>query len=897
MKKSFIFLFLFLINTIYSQTRTDNWYFGKNAGIHLSPINKNVTVKNNGNIFALSTSATISNTFGELLFYTNSAVLTDNFHNFINTNTGIGGENQNAHSSIIIPKPQNPNNYYVITTREKPSPNIFDPVKPGLYFSELNGTTKTIITKRTALLELPVKKITAVHHKNGNDIWIVTIGMHVFKNSTIPSRAFFSIKITDKGFEDPVISKIRGEKLPLDGAMKIAPDGSKIAFASLEDGIFVYNFNNSDGTISSSLNIPKINVTKKHEVYGVEFSKNAKYIYISSLIEGESSYIHQYDLTRENIQLKYTQIFKSKNGENYGALQIASDGKIYHSINFGNGLNDFGNYLGIINKPKNAGTNADYKHNAIHLGTGNSSKGLPNFIQSYFNTQINTTKGCVNIPTKFNASAYTTIDAAIWDFGDGTTANEVAPNHIYKSTGTFTVSAIVSYDGQRIKVEKEVEIFPLPEIINGAKLVQCEVSEVSQTSFNLENVTKEITSISSDKNFVFFENMQEAITGNNAILNPTDYKINGNSQELFVRVIDLNGCYAIASFFIETTKPAIEIFKNMYSCNDTSNKGSFNLNQKKQEIIKQLNLNANSSLNFYSSALNAQLKKEELSNVFISKTTTIYARIDSGLDCGSISPIKLIVNQLPNLKGVNDTYKICYLSELHSQIILDGGFENEKFEWRNSNGLLLSNERFFNLKFPGKYSVKVYKTTNNIECINQKKFTVSIYDPPIIEEVKIDTSTLKNKISITIKGNSSYAFSLDNINFFGNSDSYTFNNVTPGIQTVFIKDINNCEPPIKKEITILGFPSSFTPNDDGINDRWNISGSSEKYFKTVLVQIFNRYGNLLFTINNNNRFYGWDGTSKNGVKLPSNDYWYTAILIDINDNVIKKVGHFSLLRK
>lgn len=897
MKHRILFLLAFSTSTFYSQTRVDNWYFGKNAGIHISAIDKSIIVLNNANIFAPASASSISTFDGQILFYTNGSVATNNDHKYIQTNKSVGGEYQQAQSTILIPKPNNANTYYAFSTREKILPNIFDPVPPGLYYSEIDAITKEFITKRTPLLEFPVKKITAVHHKNGKDIWIVTIGMHVFSNSSIPSRAFFSIKVTENGFEDAIITKIKGRELPLDGAMKISPDGSKIAFASLEDGVFLYNFSTSDGSISGSLNIPKINAIKKHEVYGIEFSPSSKYIYTSSLSEDGFSYIHQYNLTRENIQFKYTPIFKSDNGENYGALQLASNGNIYHSVNFGSGIDDHSNFLGVIENPKKEGLEANYRHNAINLGAGKSHQGLPSFIQSYFSTQINTVKGCVNLPTKFKASTYTTIDAVYWDFGDGFTANEIEPTHVYKSTGTYTVSAIVTYEGQRLKVEKEIEVFPLPEIINGAKLVQCEVSEVSQTSFNLENVTSEVTNVTLDKNFTFFENKVDAISGNNKIADPSNYKIIGNLQELFVRVIDLNGCYSIASFFIETTKPGIEIFKNMYACNDTTNKGFFNLNQKKQEIINQLNLNSTSSLKFYASALHAQLQKEELIDNFTTNSTTIWARIDSGLDCGSISPVKLIVNQLPNLDKIINTYKICYISELHSQITLDGGIENEKYEWRNSNGLLLSDERFLNLNFPGKYSIKVYKTSNNIECVNQKNFTVTLYDPPIIEEIKVDTSTLKNKISIHITGNSSYTFSLDNINFFGNSNSYTFDDVTPGIQTVHIKDTNNCEPPIKKEVTVLGFPLSFTPNNDGVNDRWNISGSSEKYFKTVLVQIFNRYGNLLFTINNSNRFYGWDGTSKNGIKSPSNDYWYTAILIDNDDNIIKKTGHFSLLRK
>ena len=896
MKKFVIFLLLIYSLSLVSQTRTDLWYFGKNAGIHINPITKELTVLENGNIFAPANSSIATSSNGELAFYTNGSVVTNNLHQFINTNRGIGGEFDKAQTSLIIPKQNHPNLYYLITARDKPSPNIFDPVSPGLYFSEIDANTQNFTRKRTQILDLPVKKITAVHHTNGKDIWMVTIGMHIFENSTTPSRAFYSIKVTENGLEEPIITKIVGNNLPLNGSFKISPDGTKIAFASLEDGIFVYNFNTFDGSISNSLNIPKINPIKTYKVFGIEFSKNTNYLYTSSEFEDGTSFIHQYDLTFNNIQRKFTPIFQSTNKNNYGALQLAIDGKIYHSINFGNSLTEFGNHLGVINNPEKEGVNANYVHNAINLGKGNSFKSLPNFIQSYFNTTIKTTKGCVNLPTTFEAKSYTEINDVSWNFGDGTISNEIHPKHIYTSTGIFLVSAIISYDNQKVKIEKEIEIFPLPTIINNSKLVQCTINNISQTAFNLENINAKVTLNSIDKRFTYFENKADAISGSNKISTPTNYKINGTKQELFVRVIDANDCYSIANFFIETTSPVIETFNNIYACNDSNNEGTFDLSEKKNEIINQLNLTANSELNLYPTALDAQLKQNSIDHNYKTITTTIWARIDSNTGCGSISPIKLIVNSLPDLSNINDNYNICYLSEFHSPLILDANISNEQFEWKNSNGRVLSNQRLFQVQFPGTYTVNVKKTANNILCKNSKTFVVKLYSSPVFENISILTEELKTNVSVVISGTSTYNFSLDNKIFTGNSTSYLFKDVSPGIRTIYVKDANNCEPPIKKEITILNFPMSFTPNDDGINDRWNIIGGTKEYFKTVSVHIFDRLGNLLYTINNQNRDYGWDGNSR-GIKLPSNDYWFTAVLEDNNGNIIKKTGHFSLLRK
>ncbi|MFO7744553.1 MAG: T9SS type B sorting domain-containing protein [Psychroflexus sp.] len=81
----------------------------------------------------------------------------------------------------------------------------------------------------------------------------------------------------------------------------------------------------------------------------------------------------------------------------------------------------------------------------------------------------------------------------------------------------------------------------------------------------------------------------------------------------------------------------------------------------------------------------------------------------------------------------------------------------------------------------------------------------------------------------------------------------------------------------------------FTPNGDGINDVWEISGLLDNNQEEILLQIYNRYGKLLKTFTNNEN--GWDGTY-NGRDLPSDDYWYR---IRLTDGTIE-TGNFTLKR-
>jgi len=71
----------------------------------------------------------------------------------------------------------------------------------------------------------------------------------------------------------------------------------------------------------------------------------------------------------------------------------------------------------------------------------------------------------------------------------------------------------------------------------------------------------------------------------------------------------------------------------------------------------------------------------------------------------------------------------------------------------------------------------------------------------------------------------------------------------------------------------LVIPNTFTPNGDGINDKWVIKGLSQ--YPKCSVSIFTRYGVLIF----NSIGYGqaWDGTYHNS-PLPVGTYYYIVTI-------------------
>ncbi len=95
---------------------------------------------------------------------------------------------------------------------------------------------------------------------------------------------------------------------------------------------------------------------------------------------------------------------------------------------------------------------------------------------------------------------------------------------------------------------------------------------------------------------------------------------------------------------------------------------------------------------------------------------------------------------------------------------------------------------------------------------------------------------------------------------------------------------------IFKESDIL-VPKAFTPNNDGLNDVLYPILVGIKEFK--FMRIYNRWGNLVFTTNNEKM--GWNGESKSQ-QQPTETYTWVAEAIDDNGNLIRRGGNTILIR-
>ncbi len=91
-------------------------------------------------------------------------------------------------------------------------------------------------------------------------------------------------------------------------------------------------------------------------------------------------------------------------------------------------------------------------------------------------------------------------------------------------------------------------------------------------------------------------------------------------------------------------------------------------------------------------------------------------------------------------------------------------------------------------------------------------------------------------------------------------------------------------------------PNSFSPNGDGINDRFVVNGVGLNVIPSIT--IYNRWGQIVFQKNNfaaNTPADAWDGTF-NGQPAPSDVYIYTIQILCNNATLIPYHGNVTLIR-
>lgn len=355
--------------TAWAQKEANIWCFGQRAGLDFS--NGRPVSTTHCMLATMEGCASLADANGNLLLYTNGVSVWNRDHELMPNGNRLMGHRSSTQSAVIVPRPLNANTYYIFTVDLQSQ--LY-----GLRYSEVDMTREhglgDVTQKNTYLISPVAEKLTAVKHRNNTDYWVIA---HKWN-----SDGFYAYLVTAAGVSwQPVVTHVgtphKGRNKEAIGAMKISPDGTKLALALWRDSnkFELFDFDNSTGKLSNPLEL-----NNYEEAYGVEFSPDGTKLYgTTNGIGNVPPQIWQFNLLGPRAGIAASaKLIATSTSDKIGSLQLGPDGKIYLA-------KEKDKYLGVINNPNAPGITCNYNDQGILLGGESQSElGLPNFVQSYF---------------------------------------------------------------------------------------------------------------------------------------------------------------------------------------------------------------------------------------------------------------------------------------------------------------------------------------------------------------------------------------------------------------------------------------------------------------------------------------------------------------------------------
>jgi hypothetical protein len=287
---------VFACLSIYAQNhhpeykRTNHWFFGQGAGLDFS--SGQAVADTSSAMHAGEGCSVMSDTAGNLLFYTNGITVWNKNHQMMPNGDSLEADPSSYNAAVIVPWPRNPNKYYIFTADDgcycggPLDPNSNWPnegIKYSLVDMSADNGNGDVVLKNIPLMAPSHENLAATLHADGERVWVMAHKRNEEK--------YYCWLVGTNGLDtNAVISNIgNAVSLPTFSlGSKFSPDGSRYAawlhwLASINgvpDSIEIYDFDNNTGLLYNRRTFadsPSIGSW----YYGLEFSKNSRYLYVN----------------------------------------------------------------------------------------------------------------------------------------------------------------------------------------------------------------------------------------------------------------------------------------------------------------------------------------------------------------------------------------------------------------------------------------------------------------------------------------------------------------------------------------------------------------------------------------------------------------------------------------
>lgn len=384
-------LILLLIPLLtFPQSRMDWWTFGKKQGLEFT---SGSAVQFTGSqMTTIWPTATMSDPAGNLLFYTNGEEVYDMNHAQVAAN--LGGGFGTAHSqSLIVKVPCNEDQYYIFSLPGQSNSGSLRYTEVFASSGPASVTVPAASIGQTLSTPDAAKKITAVAHQNGRDIWVLVFDL--------TQNAYHAYLMDPTGIDPiPVASPVAvsgGQtmgQLNSFGDMKISPTQHRLATIFGEAGIELCQFDVLTGQVTDcSFCSPDgggIQTGISTAYRGIEFSPSEEVLYYSFSEQiGPPPQIYaslnQLDLslpTITDICNSSLTLISGQDQHYYSSIQRGPDDLLYVNAPMGASILPGSDEVQRIVNPDNYG-GATLQTVGFPF-PDRTYFGLPNFMQSYF---------------------------------------------------------------------------------------------------------------------------------------------------------------------------------------------------------------------------------------------------------------------------------------------------------------------------------------------------------------------------------------------------------------------------------------------------------------------------------------------------------------------------------
>ncbi|MBK6481621.1 MAG: T9SS type A sorting domain-containing protein [Chitinophagaceae bacterium] len=331
------------------------------------------------------TNASICDTSGNILFYTNGIYVANRDHDTLwnsgNFNPGYASDYYwypglgFSQGAIILTRPDYPEKYLIFHVSgeefEAYGENQLQPLHLGM--SEVDMTLDgglggiPVNKKNIPIVEDTVTqgRITAVKHANGRDWWVV---QHKFY-----SDVFYTVLVQPDTVvvSSQAVGPVQTSN-DIVGMAKFSPDGSRYCYMNYDLTFDLFDFDRCSGELSNHqrLEVPD-SLSIVPYTLGSEFSSSGQFLYINTF-----EHLYQYNLWSSDIQQSVIEIATwdttyLPTATWFFLPQRAPDGKIYISTY------NSTEYLHVIDNPDSLGLACSFSQHSFALGEHNTT--TPNF--------------------------------------------------------------------------------------------------------------------------------------------------------------------------------------------------------------------------------------------------------------------------------------------------------------------------------------------------------------------------------------------------------------------------------------------------------------------------------------------------------------------------------------